>query len=110
MTIATMLVNHPDSHALPDMKELIVLLIVVCVPFPVKSSSARGACDPLVPQYCYLPLPNSFFTVKDTTTATGIAVSFDDNSLPPDTFSRGFAPNEWNTFGTLNIMTNNAQL
>lgn len=68
----------------------------------VLSSVVRGPCDPLVPQYCSLPLPNSFFTVDTSSTKTGHTVLFQLNSLPYDSFGRNIIPNEWNTLGSIN--------
>ena len=62
--------------------------------------AARGPCDPLVPEYCSLPTPNSFFAVDKSSTRTGLTVSFQSNTLPQDSLGRNVIPNEWNTFGT----------
>jgi hypothetical protein len=40
------------------------------------------ACDPLVPSYCGFPFPSNFTTVADSTTKTGLRVSFSVNVLP----------------------------
>ena len=44
--------------------------------------SCRGQCDPLVPQYCGLPIPNSFFTVPNSQTPTGVHVNFSPETFP----------------------------
>lgn len=60
---------------------------------------SRGPCDPLVPQYCTLPFPNSFYTIDSPNTRTGRAVNLSINSTPRDTLERKWDPTEWNTFG-----------
>lgn len=39
-------------------------------------------CDPIDPANCMLPFPNDYFTVVDSSTATGRRVAFDTDSLP----------------------------
>ena len=73
------------------------LLALFALFFPI--AFARGPCDPLVPEYCTLPMPNSFYTIQDNSTPTGQQIYFPPNSIPVDIFGRDFQPNEWNTYG-----------
>ena len=41
-----------------------------------------GTCDPLDPSLCLYPFPNDYFTVADTTTATGRRVNFAASAMP----------------------------
>ena len=76
---------------------------VFCVLYLVLTTSysarSRGPCDPLVPQYCMLPFPNSFYTKGDPTSATGYAVHIEQSALPPNTLNKAIDPQEWNGFG-----------
>ena len=65
----------------------------------VARSYLRGPCDPLTPDYCQLPLPNSFFTRADATSPTGLRVNLSADTLPKDTLGRGVDPVHWNTMG-----------
>ena len=67
--------------------------------------SCRGPCDPLVPQYCGLPFPNSFFTVLNSQTPTGVEVNFSPETFPKDIFGHGIDPAEWNTLGECDCRT-----
>ena len=48
---------------------------------PDAAQSAVG-CDPIDPALCLLPFPNDFFTVADSTTATGRRVNFLPTAMP----------------------------
>ena len=61
-------------------------------------SEARGPCDPLVPEYCILPFPSSFYTIP-AETETGLQVNFSIDTFPIDVLGRRTDPAEWNTFG-----------
>lgn len=61
----------------------------------------RGPCDPLVPEYCPLPFPNSFFTAPSAQSLTGLRVNFSAETFPRDILRRGVNPGEWNTLGQL---------
>ena len=61
--------------------------------------SCRGPCDPLIPQYCILPFPNSFFTAPSSQTPTGVQVNFSAQTFPSNVFGRKVNPIEWNTLG-----------
>lgn len=74
--------------------ESIILLALL-----VGWSWSRGPCDPLVPEYCQLPSPNSFFTRPDVETPTGVRVNFSADTFPKDAFGRGIDPAEWNSMG-----------
>lgn len=65
----------------------------------VRKIAPRGPCDPLVPEYCQLPFPNSFFTVLSPHTPTGVQVNFSTHSFPVDVLGRLTNLTEWNTFG-----------
>ena len=65
----------------------------------VQVMSENSPCDPLVPQYCSLPFPNSFFTKKDSTTQTGIRIDMSPHSIPRDIFGKELIPEQWNAFG-----------
>ena len=73
--------------------EWVVLVFFLC------HAAARGPCDPLVPQYCVLPFPNSFYTVTDASTETGLRVNFNKRSFPRNLFGRRIKPDTWNSFG-----------
>lgn len=75
-------------------RELVILLAVL-----VGLSWSRGPCDPLVPEYCQLPIPNSFFTRPDAESPTGVRVNFSADTFPKDAFGRGIDPVEWNALG-----------
>ena len=74
---------------------LVAVLLGVC--------DALGECDPLVPDYCGLPLPNSFFTRRDPTSVTGVRVNFSTKALPEGLLGEKINPRDWNTFGKLKI-------
>ena len=65
----------------------------------VGEGSCKGPCDPLVPEYCLLPFPNSFFVDPSSRSPTGVQVNFSSDAFPLDTFGRGVNPAEWNTLG-----------
>lgn len=58
--------------------------------------SASGACDPLDPTACLLPFPNDYFTVPDTTSATGRRVHLSEAALPANVLGKHLDPTEWN--------------
>ena len=60
-----------------------------------------GPCDPLVPEYCALPFPNSFFTMLKKDSSTGVKVNFSEASPPVDSIGRSTNPAQWNTMGEL---------
>jgi hypothetical protein len=60
-------------------------------------------CDPLAPSYCGFPYPNDYWTVADSSTATGLRLALPDEIMPqnqdgirsdPDPFDEmdGFSP------------------
>lgn len=75
---------------------LCIILVVVLSPL---ATSYRQPCDPLVPEYCALPFPNSYFTDPDPTSATGLRVNFTTHTFPADAVGRFVDPVHWNTFG-----------
>ena len=76
-----------------------MLCILLMLAFFDRSES-RGPCDPLVPEYCILPFPSSFYTIPAETT-TGLQVNFSIDTFPTDVLGRRTDPAEWNTFGEL---------
>ena len=78
-----------------------VLVISLCVSFVVVNSV--GPCDPLVPEYCALPFPNSFFTRPKEDSNTGVQVNLTEASPPVDIIGRHTDPAQWNTMGERKI-------
>ncbi|CAI8056253.1 hypothetical protein GBAR_LOCUS30655, partial [Geodia barretti] len=72
------------------------VFLVLLSAFAAQGSS-RGPCDPLTPEYCQLPWPNSFFTRPDAAAATGLRVNMSQETWPRDSTGRGVDPVEWNT-------------
>ena len=62
---------------------------------------ALGECDPLVPEYCGLPLPNSFYMRYDNSSHTGLRTNFSTKAFPESTVGDKINPRDWNTFGKL---------
>lgn len=75
----------------------IVSLLVLLL---AQHAYSRDPCDPLVPEYCALPFPNSYFTTVDKSTLTGIRVNFSVDTFPLDIIGRPVDPKEWNEMGT----------
>lgn len=65
----------------------------------VVPSYSRGPCDPLAPDYCQLPFPNSFFTREDADSPTGVRVNFSTDTWPKDIFGRSLDLGNWNAMG-----------
>ena len=61
--------------------------------------SCKGPCDPLTPEYCLLPFPNSFFVEPSSRSPTGVQVNFSSAAFPLDNLGRGVDPAAWNTMG-----------
>ena len=76
-------------------------LVAVVLLLVAHSVNSRGPCDPLVPEYCALPFPNSYFTAVDKTTLTGVRVNFSVDTFPLDIIGRPVDPKEWNAMGNL---------
>ena len=72
----------------------LVLLVVLA-----GGCNGLGECDPIVPEYCGLPLPNSFFVRPDSTSVTGVRVNFSSKALPEGLLGEKINPKDWNTFG-----------
>lgn len=72
-----------------------VLLLGICC----GGLLAKAPCDSLVPEYCALPYPNSYFTVPSLETATGVRLNFSVDVFPPNTLDVPLNPHKWNTFG-----------
>ena len=60
-----------------------------------------GPCDPLVPEYCALPFPNSFFTAPKEESLTGVQVNISKATTPADIVGQHTSPVQWNTMGEL---------
>ena len=74
------------------------LSLIVVLP----TANGLGACDPLVPEYCTLPFPNSFFTASSKDTKTGTKVNISMEATPVDIIGRQTNPAQWNTMGEWN--------
>ena len=79
---------------------LLVFLVLSCVHLSV----TKAPCDPLVPGYCLLPFPSSYYLQPNASTKTGYSVHFPVESFPRDSFGRQVKPEYWNTFGETNAM------
>lgn len=62
----------------------------------LKVDDTSGACDVLDARDCLLPFPSDFFTVADSTTATGRRVKFDAAAMPKNKDGKAIDPSEWN--------------
>ena len=76
-------------------------LCFVLVGVLLGACDALGECDPLVPDYCGLPLPNSFFTRQDLSSVTGVRVNFSSKAFPEGLLGEKINPRDWNTFGKI---------
>ena len=56
-------------------------------------------CDSLVPEYCSLPYPNSYFTVPSQDTPTGVRLNLSADFFPNNTLKVRMDPAKWNSFG-----------
>lgn len=74
-----------------------IRVISLCISFGCVLS--LGPCDPLVPEYCALPFPNSFFTRPKKDSNTGVQVNLTEASPPVDVIGRRTNPAQWNTMG-----------
>ena len=86
------------SHAY-SLTEMLVLDVTGILLLALVQCEARGPCDPLIPEYCLLPFPNSFYTVPSNKTSTGLVVDLSVTSFPADSLNRYVHPHEWNSFG-----------
>jgi hypothetical protein len=89
-----------------------ILLVAAAAPSfadkPVKSpppaASSHGAhhppssaeCDPIDPAQCLLPFPDNFFTVADSTRATGRRLDFPRDVMPANAAGVRMDPTDWN--------------
>jgi len=73
--------------------------IVILVGVLLGVCDAFGECDPLVPEYCGLPLPNSFYMRHDASSPTGLRTNFSTKAFPESLFGDKINPRDWNTFG-----------
>ena len=62
-------------------------------------------CDSLVPEYCGLPYPNSYFTMAAQDTPTGVRLNLSAEIFPPNTLGVPLDPKKWNQFGTFTSVT-----
>ena len=76
----------------------ICLLFLIIIRFSL-GAPERGPCDPLVPEYCILPFPNSFYTGEWFGTGTGLKVNISDHTPPRDSLGRLLDTTSWNLFG-----------
>ncbi len=61
------------------------------------TEETHGPCDPLVPEACAYPFPNSFYLEEDTSTPTGYRVHFTPEALPVAKDKKPIDPTAWNT-------------
>ena len=76
-----------------------LLLSIISPLLLVGRGSCKGACDSLIPEYCLLPFPNSFFVAPSSRSPTGVQVNFSSVAFPLDSLGRGVDPAAWNTMG-----------
>ena len=76
----------------------ICLLFFIIIRFSL-GAPERGPCDPLVPEYCILPFPNSFYVGEWFGTGTGLKVNISDHTPPRDSLGRLLDTTSWNLFG-----------
>lgn len=72
---------------------LVVFWSVIC------KCRSKSACDPLVPEYCGLPFPNSYFTVATKETSTSVRLNLSDEVFPSNLLGVPMDPDKWNLFG-----------
>ena len=53
-------------------------------------------CDPLTPSYCAFPYPNDYYTVADTSTATGRKLALPEVIMPANRFNQRSNPGPFN--------------
>jgi hypothetical protein len=76
---------------------LALVVGVGSLPGTVASANVEGPrCDPIDPAACLLPFPNDFFTVADSTTATGRRVDLHTESMPRNAAGVPIDPAGWN--------------
>ncbi|MEP6625742.1 MAG: hypothetical protein ABJC79_14940, partial [Acidimicrobiia bacterium] len=63
---------------------------------PGVDTATADRCDPIAAKKCLMPFPNDFFTVADSSTATGRRVHFDRSSMPSNSNNIAIDPTEWN--------------
>ena len=63
---------------------------------PFVDTATADRCDPIATRKCLMPFPNDFFTVADSSTATGRRVHFDVRSMPSNSANVPIDPTEWN--------------
>ncbi len=63
---------------------------------PGVDTATANRCDPIAAKKCLMPFPNDFFTVADSSTATGRRVHFDRSSMPSNSNNIAIDPTEWN--------------
>jgi hypothetical protein len=60
------------------------------------AAGPAASCQPFGSQPCLLPFPNNLFTVKDSSTATGLRVHLPQNAMPTNTENSQISVNEFN--------------
>lgn len=77
------------------------IILLYSLLLSLTGAQERGPCDPLVPQYCMLPFPNSYYTrqwpVGANGTHTGLKVDIPTIGTPVDTLGRYIHTDHWNT-------------
>jgi hypothetical protein len=77
---------------------LSMFFVLLVLSYFAALSDGKSPCDPLVPEYCLLPFPNSYYLQLNSSTVTGYKVNFESDSFPVDSFGRLTSPVYWNTF------------
>jgi len=85
-------------------REMQGILILVGVLQFLGVCNALGECDPLVPEYCGLPLPNSFYMRHDASSRTGLRTNFSTKAFPESIIGKKINPKDWNTFGKQRVI------
>ena len=63
---------------------------------PAVDTAAADHCDVIAARKCLMPFPNDFFTVADSSAATGRRVHFPAASMPSNSSNVPVDPTEWN--------------
>ncbi|MGI8332129.1 hypothetical protein ACRYCC_19355 [Actinomadura scrupuli] len=77
---------------------VVVSSVFVALPATADAAPAKTdhACDPIDPTACLLPFPNDWFTVADSSTATGRRVDLAASATPRNVLGKGIDPAQWN--------------
>ena len=83
------------------MRGFTIGLLLVSLPlyYDVMTEAQKPACDPLIPEYCLLPFPSSYYLAPNESTKTGFMVQFPPEAFLVNSFGKAVKPTYWNTFG-----------